>query len=152
MFCDNLGAFLNRARLVVLPHSAQQLGIGAAMAEHVVAAGFDLFHDLRVVVADAAVQKDGGGQLELVEDLEQPPVADPVAVVAPGEVARGLLGAADRIHPQPGAEREMLDVERDVEGEPLASRPVVVFPLDDGRIGVSAMAGKFQHGCVLRGG
>src|SRR6185295_16140322 len=113
-----------------------------------VAAGFDLLHDLRVVVADAAVQQDGGGQLQLVEDLEQPPVADPVAVVAPGEVTRGLLAAADRIHPQPSAEREMLDIERDVEGEPLASRPAVVFPLDDRRIGVSAMAGKFQHGCA----
>src|SRR5262249_60548867 len=72
-------------------------------------------------------------------------IADPVAVIAPGEIARGLLAAAHRIHPQPGAEREMLDVERHIEGEPLASRPIVVFTLDDGRIGVAGMAGKFQH-------
>jgi hypothetical protein len=63
VFCDDLGAFRNGARLIVLPHSAQQLGIGAAVPEHVIAAGFDLVHDLRVVVADAAVQKDGGGSL-----------------------------------------------------------------------------------------
>src|SRR5262249_43531221 len=39
----------------------------------------------------------------------------------------------------------MLDVERHIEGEPLASRPIVVFPLDDRRIGISRVAGKFQH-------
>jgi hypothetical protein len=61
------------------------------------------------------------------------------------EIARRLLAAAHRIHSQP-AEGEMLDVERDIEGEPLASRPVVVFALDDRRIGVSGVAGKFQHG------
>jgi hypothetical protein len=132
-------------RLVLLPHRSQQFGVGAAVASHVVAAGFDLFHDLRVVVADAAVQKNRGKQFQLVQDLEQAPIADPVAVVAPGEIARRLLAAAHRIHSQP-AEGEMLDVERDIEGEPLASRPVVVFALDDRRIGVSGVAGKFQHG------
>src|SRR5262249_36924974 len=132
-------------RLVVLPHAPQQLGIGAAVPEHVVATGFDLFDDLRVVIADAAVQQDRGGQLEFVEDFKQPPIADPVAVIAPGEVARGLLAAANGIHPQPGAEREMLDVKRDIEGEPLAARPSVVLPLDDRRVGVAGMAGKFQH-------
>ena len=109
--------------LVVLPHAAQQLGIGAAVADHVVAARFDLVDDLRIVVADRAVEQDGGRQLELVENLEQAPVADAVAVVAPGIVARGLLAAAHRVHADAGAEREMLDVERDVEGEPLAARP-----------------------------
>jgi hypothetical protein len=44
--------------------------------------------------------------------------------------------------PQPGAEREMLGVERDVEGEPLASRPTVLFPLDDRRIGVAVVGGE----------
>src|SRR5262249_20356188 len=101
--------------------------------------------DLRVVIADAAVQKNRRGQFELVQDFEQAPVPNPVAVVAPGEIARGLLAAAHRIHPQAGPEREMLDVERDIEGEPLASRPTVVFAPDDGRIGVSGMAGKLQH-------
>ena len=52
--------------------------------------------------------------------------------------------SSPRIHSQP-AEGEMLDVERDIEGEPLASRPTVVRPLDDRRIGISGMAGKFQH-------
>ena len=101
--------------------------------------------DVRIVVADAAVEQDGCRQLELVQDLEQAPVADPVTVVAPGEIARRLLAAADRVHAEPGAEREMLDVERDVEGEPLASGPSVVRPLDDRRIGIAGMARKCQH-------
>src|SRR5262249_44086150 len=85
----------------------------------------------------------------LIQDFEQAPIADPVAVVAPGEIARGLLAAAHRIHSQPGAEGEMLDIERHIEGEPLASRPAVVRPLDDGRIGVPGMAGKLQHRDLL---
>ena len=38
MFRDDVDAFLDDAALVVLPHAAQHLGIGAAVAEHVVAA------------------------------------------------------------------------------------------------------------------
>src|SRR5262249_47645627 len=119
VFFDDFGALLDGARLVLLPHRPQQLGVSAAVAEHVIAAGFDLFHDLRVVIADAAVQKNRRGQFELVQDFEQAPIADPIAVVAPGEIARRLPAAPNRIHPQPGAEREMLDVERDIEGEPF---------------------------------
>src|SRR5215470_15688203 len=153
VFFDDLGALLDGARLVLLPHRPQQLGVGAAVAEYVVTAGFDLFDDLGVVIADAAVEKNRSGQLELVQDLEQAPIADSVAVVAPGEIARGLLAAAHRIHPEAGAEGEMLDIERDVEGEPLASGPVVVFALDDRRIGVSGVSGKFQHrGSSVLGG
>src|SRR5262249_47341249 len=78
--------------------------------------------------------------------LEQPPVAEAVAVIAPGEVARRLLAAAiGRIHAEAGVEREVLDVERDVEGEPLAARPAVVLALDDRRIVITVVAGKLQH-------
>ena len=49
MLLDGLGAIRDGARLVGLPHAAHQLGIGAAVAEHVVAARFDLLDDLRIV-------------------------------------------------------------------------------------------------------
>src|SRR5262249_13985731 len=117
----------------------------AAVAEHVVAARFDLLDDLRIVVADAAVEQDGGRQLQLVENFEQPPVSDAIAVVAPSEVARGLLAGVVRVHPDPGAEREMLDVEGDVERELLAAGPGIVRPLDDRRIVIAGMARKLQH-------
>jgi hypothetical protein len=50
-----------------------------------------LFDDLRIVIADAAVQKNRRGQFQLVQNFEQAPIPDPVAVVAPGEIARRLL-------------------------------------------------------------
>ena len=49
MFFDNVDAFLDDARFVVLPHRPQQFGIGAAMAEDVVATLLYLFDDLRVL-------------------------------------------------------------------------------------------------------
>ena len=146
IFLDDRRAFLDRARLVLLPHRAEQLGIGAPVAKNVVTARFDLLNEVRVVVADAAVEQDRRGQLELVEHLEQAPVADAVAVIAPGEVARGLLPAAvGGIHPQPGTEGEMLDIERHVERQALAPRPLIARPFDDRRIGVASMAWKLEH-------
>src|SRR5262245_5950390 len=145
MFLEHGGAFFDRAHLVLLPHAPQQFCIGTSMAEHVVAARSDLFYDLRIVIAHAAVQQDRGGQLQLIEDFEQAPIADPIAIVAPREVARRLLTAADGIHAEPSAEREVLDVERDIEGEPLAIRPTVVFAFDDRRVGVPVVGGESQH-------
>ena len=60
---------------------------------------------------------------ELVEQLEEPPDADAVAVVAPAvdAVALRLVGRRDGralAHP----EAEGLDVEREVDGEPPAAR------------------------------
>src|SRR5580704_6325768 len=142
MFLDDRGAFLDRAPLIVLPHAAQQFGIGAAMAQYVVTARPDLVDDLRIVVADGAVEQDRGRQLQLVQDFEQAPISDAVAVVAPGEIARGLHPAAHRVHAEARAEGEVLDVERDVEGEPLAAGPGIFGALNDGRISITGMAGK----------
>jgi hypothetical protein len=57
-----------------------------------------LFDDLRIVIADAAVQKNRRGQFQLVQNFEQAPIPDPVAVVAPGEIARRLLAAQKLLH------------------------------------------------------
>ena len=146
MFFDDLGALMDRARFVMLPHWPQQLGIGAAMTENVIAARFDLFDELRVMVANTAVQENRRRQFQIVQDFEQAPISDPVAVIAPGEVACGLLAAAiGRIHPDPGAEREMFDVQRHIERQPLPVRPGVVWPVDDRRIGIARMTWKLQH-------
>src|SRR5262249_17258830 len=116
------------------------------VAEHIVAALPDLCDDVRILVAHHAVEQDRGRQFELIEDFEQAPVADAVAVVAPGEVARGLrTGAIARIHSDAGAEGEMLDVERDVEREPFSLGPAVVGALHDRHEAVAGMARKLQH-------
>ena len=69
-------------------------------------------------------------QLELIEELEQPPYADAIAVVAPGVVAMRLrLAGLGRIVAQPRAEGEPFDVGGDDEREALAAGPAVVAPL-----------------------
>src|SRR5262249_6160656 len=146
MLLYDLGAFLNCATLIVLPHAAEQLGIAAPVAEHVVAALLDLLDDVRILVAHGGVEKYRRRQLELVENLEQSPGADAVAVVGPGKIARRRRAAAiGRVHSQAGAEGEMLDVQRDVEGEPLAAGPIVIRPLLDGHVIVTGMAGQLEH-------
>jgi hypothetical protein len=84
------------------------------------------------VLVDEAVRVVRRRQLELVEELEQPPDADAVAIVAPGIVAVRLrLPGLRRVVAEAGAEREPLDVRREDESEaPFLSigpaRPVVV--------------------------
>src|SRR6185503_4250260 len=90
MFRNDVDTFLDDATLVVLPHAAQYLGVSPAVTEHIIATLFDLLDDVRIFVAHRRIQQDRGRQLELVENLEEPPVADTIAVVAPGVVARGL--------------------------------------------------------------
>ena len=55
-------------------------------------------------------------QTERIEHLEQPPAADPVAVIAPGEVHHvGLRSAGRQFRPEPLAEREMLQVHAEID-------------------------------------
>src|SRR5262249_41684548 len=146
MLFDPFRALLNGARLIMLPHPAQYFGIRAAVAENVIATRFDLLDDLGVVIANTTVQQDRRGQLQIVQDFEQAPISDSVAVVAPSEVSRRLLaGAVGGIHANAGAEREVFDIERHVERQPLSIGPRIVPPLDDRRIGVPRMSRKLQH-------
>ena len=74
---------------------------------------------------DHRIQVVGDGQAELVEEVEVVPDADAVAVVAPRVVALVLRrGAAGRVGAEAGAEGEILDIVAEVDGEPLAARPV----------------------------
>jgi len=68
-----------------------------------------------------------------VEDLRQPPDANPGAIVPPAVVQRiGYQGRGRVIEAGRGAaEKKMLDVEPDVERDPGAVRPVDRIPLDD---------------------
>jgi len=47
--------------------------------------------------------------------------------------------------PVAGAEREMLDVEAEVDGEPLAAGPRIVRPLGDRRVGVAIVVRETEH-------
>jgi hypothetical protein len=116
------------------------------VAEHVVAALFDLIDDVRILVADCRIQQDRRGQLELVEDLEKAPVADAIAIVAPRVVARGLRASAIvRIDSLAGLKREVLDVERDIECKPFVTRPRIVLALRDRQEIVSLVVRQLEH-------
>ena len=127
---DRLGHFTQNALFVGLPQAAQVLGVGAPMRNHFVAAPANRRHHLRRILVQQAVRAVRRRQLQLVEELEQPPDADAVTVVAPGVVAMGLrLAGLRRVVAEAGAEGEPLDVGRYDEREALAGRPRVVAPL-----------------------
>ena len=85
-------------------------------------------------------------QVELVEQFEAAPHADPVAVVAPGEGARiGRRAGHGQQMAVARAEGEMLDVEAEIDREPLAVRPGVVLALGDRRVGVAVVVGETEH-------
>jgi hypothetical protein len=113
------------------------------VGDDLVAALADRGHHLRGVFVDQAVGVVRRRQLQLIEELEQPPDADAVAVVAPGIVAMRLRLAGLRgVVTEAGAECEPLDVRRDDEGESLAARPAVVAPLRQRDEVVAAVLGK----------
>jgi hypothetical protein len=96
------------------------------------------------VLVDGGIHLGLGGDIELVEELEQSPNADTVTVVAPGEYAVGI-GLFWRRDPGPLALviAELLDVDGDVDGQPFASGPTVVRPPSDVRVGIPTMGA--QH-------
>src|SRR6185312_12853699 len=66
--------------------------------------------------------------------------ADPVAVVAPGIIEHVRLAAAGhQLGAQTFAEGEPFEIDGNVEGEPLAARPVIGRPRGNRRIGVTAV-------------
>ena len=124
MFRDDVDAFLDHAAFVVLPHPAQHLGIGATVAEYIVTALLNLFNDLRILVTDRGIQQDRCGQLELVEDFKEAPVADPISIIPPGVIARGLRASTIvRVDAEARLKRKVLDVKRDIKREPFTARP-----------------------------
>jgi len=118
------------------------------MRHDLVAPLADRRHHLRGVLVDQAVRVVRRRQLQLVEQLEQAPDADAVAVIAPGIVAMRLrLAALRRIVTEAGAEREPLDVRRQDEGKApcfsiRTAGPAIVAPLRQRDEVVAAVLGK----------
>ena len=92
-------------------------------------------HDLRMTLAKDAVDRAAGRNPGLVENIVEPPDADPVAVFAPGVIVE--IGNARRQQPlvdrRPAREirpvvvlRQLpvFEVERDHQCQPLAVRPL----------------------------
>ncbi|MDB5554377.1 MAG: hypothetical protein JWL86_4361, partial [Rhizobium sp.] len=84
---DDVDAFLDDARFVTFPKLGEEFGIGAAVAADIVATLLDLRDDVGVLITDRAVEQDCRRQLKFFEYLEQTPVADAIAIVAPRPIA-----------------------------------------------------------------
>jgi hypothetical protein len=110
-----------------------------AVGDDLVAAPTERRDHLGAIVIEGGVDQRADRQLELLEELQAAPDADAVAVVAPCEVENVRLRRRRELRSQPAAELEVLDVEADVEREPLRARPGVVGPARDRRILVAAM-------------
>src|SRR5262245_41139514 len=130
--------------LAVLGQVPLLLGVGDAVPEDLVAATSESGGDVRTVIVDGDVHLRLGREPERVEEIEHAPDADTIAVVAPAEdaVALRLVRWRDG-RPFPDAETERLDVDRDVDGQPPASRPHVVRPRDNAGVAIAAMS--WQH-------
>src|SRR5689334_7858110 len=106
--------------------------VGAAVADEFVAARLEGVDDTGRVIEHGRVDEMSGRQIELVEQVETAPDADPVAVVPPREGPRIRCRACDGQEMAfAGAEGEMFDVEAEIDGQPLSVRPGVVRPVDD---------------------
>src|SRR5215510_14788752 len=87
-----------------------------------------------------------GRQIQLLEQIEHAPDADPVAVVTPGVIALLLrLALLCRIPARALAIGIDLDIGRDAKGQPLAVGPGIVLALTDDRIFIAIMFGNGQH-------
>ena len=100
---------------------ALALGIGAAMAHDLIAARAAGRDQPRRIVVHRAVDQRGQRQAERIEGVEHVPGADAVAVIAPREVENvGLRSARRQFRTEPFAVGEMLQIEREIDGEPAA--------------------------------
>ena len=144
-FREKLGRLADQDRFLFGRQIPLPFAVGPPVADDLVAAGADALDDLRRVVVGRGVHQMAGGKAELVEQVENPPDADAQPVIAPSVVSDvGLRARGGRGMSHPFPVMEMLDVEADIEGEPLAARPVVVRAIDDRRIVVTAVVSQLH--------
>ena len=86
------------------------------MRDDLVAARAERGDQLRRLVVEPGIDQHGGGQIEGVEGVAQPPRADAIAVVAPGEIEHvGLAERGHELRAEPVAELESLEIEREID-------------------------------------
>src|SRR5262245_8777690 len=97
------------------------------------------------------VEQHREGKPGFFEQFDEPPAANPVAILAPGPII-GIGMAEPRRHckAQTFAVGEMLDTEREINRKPFVLRPVELWSPDDRRIIEPAMG--TQHGTSTSSG
>src|SRR5215210_7942775 len=79
-------------RLVLAGEPVLVLGVGAAVGDDLVPAPAEGGDEIRAMVIALGVEENGQGQAVLLEQLDQPPAADAVAVLAPAPVVAVRMG------------------------------------------------------------
>src|SRR5881409_2585493 len=140
---DGGGDARDHGALLVLGHVLLALGVRHAVTDDLVAALSQPLGDVGGGLVDLDVHLRLDRQVELVEEVEEPPDPDAVAVVTPGidAGAHRLVGRRDG-DALAHAKAERFDVDRDVYGEARAVRPRVVRPLRDVGVVVASVAGQ----------
>ena len=147
---NGLGRVGDQAAFLGLGQHRLAFGIGAAMAGHLVAARPMGGHQVWRVVVHRAVEQHGRGHRDLIQQVQQPPAADPVAIVAPGEVQHiRLRPAGGEFGAQPFPEGEMLQIDAEIDGELRPTRPGIGGAPPPGRVVVASM-GRQHRGSSAR--
>ena len=92
------------------------------------------------MIVDFAVEQQRNRQLELIEQFEQPPDTDPVAVFAPTPVVRVGVGKARRIgNAQAFPVSEVLEIEGNMYRQASFLRPCERRAVRDRTVGKSTV-------------
>ena len=122
---DARGRLLDQRALGRLVELTLALGIRAAVADDLVAALAEGCDKLRRMVVERGVDEHRCGPALRVEKLEKPPGADAVAVFAPSVVQHIGVRGGRKLRAEALTEGEVLEVQPEIDGEPLAVRPFV---------------------------
>src|SRR3981081_2019728 len=144
---DRVANLLQESPLVSLPHMAMALRVGAAMPNEFIAARFQGVDDAGRIVENRRVDQVSRREVQFIEQFEAAPNANPIAVIAPGEgpwVWRRSCYGQEMTFAR--AEREVFDVEAEIDRQPLSVRPGVVWTVNDRRISIAIMIGKLHIG------
>jgi hypothetical protein len=122
VLCECVAHICNQARLVLFPHLALPLRIGAAVADVFILARVDRLRDVRRIIEHGGVDEVACRQPELIEQVEQAPDSHAVSIVPPGECARvGRRSLHRHRMTKPRPEREVLDIDAEINGKAFAS-------------------------------
>ena len=140
MALDGLGDLGDQRGLGCLVEVLLHVRVGDPVTQDLVAALPEGLRNVGAMLVDAEIHLGFDGHVEGVEQLEQAPDADPIAVIAPREdaVAVRLVRRRDG-RALALAEAELLDVDRDVDGETGPVRPVVDRAGGDVGIGITTV-------------
>ena len=146
MALDGLGDLGDKRGLGCLVEVFLHIRVGDAVAQDLVAALPESLRNVGAVLVDAEIHLGFDRDVEGVEQLEQAPDADPIAVIAPREdaVAVRLVRRRDG-RALALAEAELLYVDGDIDGKTSPVRPVVDRAGGDVGIGITTVCANHDN-------